>query len=148
MDLYYMIWIDAIVFERAKFRGERSWKTYTMFTVCFSQSLNLFAIVLVLGYFDIFIPTVNIDLFPGTMSDSALEGFVLIGWPPIVLNYLLIFWRHRYRKLVKRFKHSRGRLITTYLFSSIAIVFMAILLAISKVGLAHGDTIIFKGMGI
>jgi len=99
-NLYYLYWVDAIVGYRKNIPNSIDWKftVFTISTVC--NALNLFVILLWLKFFNIFSFKFEINIFPGTMLNSATKFIILFASPFIILNYFLVFYKDRYKKLI------------------------------------------------
>lgn len=127
-NYYYLIWVDAIVGFR-KHNPERSdWKIslFIINTTC--NALNLWVIYIWLKYFGVISYLIQIDFFPIKSLNSATAFFIQFGSPFIILNYFLIFFNERYKKLIKKYPNKNGRLAMIYTVSSALIGFISMIL--------------------
>ena len=120
--LFYTLWVDAIVFERSNNNGIRNWKIYTLVPMSLYQGLNIFTVLFWLSFFgvrmDVFL---DFNIFPSKMLDGALSGLLTLFFPFIILNYLLIFNRRRYEKLIEKYIYKKGKYYKTYAIASVII---------------------------
>lgn len=61
----------------------------------------------------------QIDFYflPGTFG-TLLEFSILFVAPSLIVNYLLIFRKERYKELMEKYPYKRGRLFLAYFLSS------------------------------
>jgi len=124
-----MIWVDAIVYEKAKYGHMRNWKTYTLIPISILQGINLLTIFFWLSIFNIKIDIfLDFDLFPGNMIDGFLSGIITLFIPFIFLNWILIFRGKRYEKLIKKYRYSKGNIYLMYFLMSIGIFILPIII--------------------
>ena len=131
-SLYYRIWVDAIASQKEKRAENNSWKLYTLVTVSTLQGINLFTVFYWLRI--IFSRHLLLTMPVGIFSARPLNGFisVIITFfiPFLLLNYLLIFNKDRYKKLIEKYGAGDGKLYKTYALLTIGI---AIIPAVIKV---------------
>ena len=121
-NLLYKLWVDAIVFERSNNKGIRNWKIYTLIPMSLYQGLNVFTVLFWLSFFGVKMEIFLVfDIFPGKMLDGALSGLLTLFLPFIILNYLLIFHRKRYEKLIEKYIYKKGKYYKTYAVASVII---------------------------
>ena len=123
-----MIWVDAIQSIRKNYPKKKTWKKEIFIFITHMQALNLWIIFLWLKYFDINIPLIDLDLFPGNMIDSTLNFAIEFFLPFGLLNYLLIFHNNRYERIVEKYKNQRIRYGSIYSFSMILGAFFSAVL--------------------
>ena len=120
-NIYYLIWVDAMIWARSKNNAKMPWKFYTMMTILYAQGCNLATILLLfatLGVKSSFFCIIN--FFPGQRLDGMLAGFITLGLPFLILNYFLIFHKKRYFELIKKYGNSykNGKLYISYVLIS------------------------------
>jgi hypothetical protein len=127
-NFYYLYWVDAIVGFRKNNPKRNDWKftVFTLSTTC--NALNIWVILLWLKFFNIFSFEIAINIFPGTILNSASGFIVYFASPFILLNYFLIFHHDRYKKLVEIYPNSNGKLAMVYGFCSVLIGFISMIL--------------------
>jgi hypothetical protein len=127
-NYYYLYWVDAISSIKANNHKRRDWKfslfTYTI--IC--NALNLWVVLLWLKYFNVLSFKVQINLFPGTILNSAIGFIIYFATPFILLNYFLIFYRDRYKKLIEIYPHRNGKFAMRYIFISVLLGFISMIL--------------------
>jgi hypothetical protein len=119
INLYYTYWVDAIVSINTKNPNRKDWK-YTLFiytTLC--NALNVWVVMLWLKFFNIFFFRVEIDILSGSILGNAIGFIIYFASPFIILNYLLIFYKDRYKKLLDKYTHRNGKFAMGYIFYSI-----------------------------
>lgn len=128
-NLYYKIWVDAIVYEKTKHGHMRNWKTYTLIPISVLQGVNLLTIFFWLSTFNLKIDIfLDFDLFPGKMIDGFLSGFITLLLPFILLNWLIIFRGERYENLIKKYDYKKGKLYLIYFLTTIGVFILPIII--------------------
>ena len=129
--MYYRIWVDAINYERNKYGHIRNWKTYTLIPISTLHGLNLFTLLFWMNaLFNLKINIFfDINIFPGTMLDSFFSSFITLFLPFLVLNYLLIFHKKKYEKLLEKYDYENGKLYLKYFMFSAGACIIPILIA-------------------
>lgn len=129
-NLYYKIWVDAIVGEQSKKGQERNWKLYTIIPISLLQGINLFTIL----YWMKLIVDRNLPLFLGfdIFSARAINSFLAILMtffiPFLILNYLLIFNNEKYKALLQQYPYKRGIIYRRYVMGSIGILIIPVVI--------------------
>lgn len=117
-NVYYLFWVDAIVRFRRHHPNEKDWRSRLLVFNSFIHGLNLWIFYIWLRYFDVLKSSfVQIDLFPGTMVDDFLSFFIQFALPCLAINYFLIFHKHRYRRILERYKESKKHIALVYTYS-------------------------------
>ncbi|MGV8095646.1 MAG: hypothetical protein AB2L24_27670 [Mangrovibacterium sp.] len=127
-NIFYLIWVDAIVGFRNHNPTRTDWKIALFIIQTTCNALNLWTILLWLKYFEIFSFIIKIDIFPGTILNSAAGFIVQFASPFILLNYFLIFYNDRYEKLIEKYPHKKGKLAMIYTICSALIGFVSMIL--------------------
>lgn len=114
-NIYYEIWVDAIVWEKATNGQRRNWKVFTLIPISLCQGLNLGTIC-----FWFHLP-IFIDLH--RIYNGPLSGFlsysISLLIPFIILNYFIIIYKQRYESLIEKYKYHNGKFYLWYfLFST------------------------------
>lgn len=127
-NYFYLYWVDAIVSIKTKNPKRKDWKfsIFAYSTMC--NALNLWVILLWLKFFNILSFKVEINLFPGTILNSAGGFIVYFATPFILLNYFLIFYRDKYKKLIEIYPHRNGKFAMKYVFFSVLLGFISMIL--------------------
>lgn len=127
-NIYYLIWVDAIESIRKFHPKKKNWKQEIFLFITTMHAFNLWIIFLWLKYFNINIPLIDIDLFPGNVIDSVLNFAIEFALPFGLLNYLLIFRNNRYEYIIEKYKIKKVRYGSIYSISMIlGALFSAIL---------------------
>jgi hypothetical protein len=125
-NIYYKVWVDAIVWEKAKNGNRRDWRFYTLIPISLCQSIN----ILTIGFWchiPIFIP-IHFFAFKPLNGFSSFAVSLLI--PFIIFNYLLIIYNDRYESLIEKYKYSNGKLYLWYFILSMAAFIVPIFVGI------------------
>ena len=127
-NYYYLYWVDAIVGIKTNNPKRKDWKfsLFTYTTIC--NALNLWVILLWLKYFNVLSFEIQINLLPGTILNSAGGFIVYFATPFILLNYFLIFYRDRYKKLIEKYPSRNGKFAIRYVFVSVLLGFVSMIL--------------------
>lgn len=127
-NVYYLIWVDAIVNFRKYNPARTDWKISLFIIQTTCNALNLWAILLWLKFFEIYSFIIKIDIFPATILNSAAGFIVQFASPFILLNYFLIFHNDRYEKLIEKYPHKNGKLAMIYTMASALVGFISMIL--------------------
>jgi len=117
-NIYYQLWVDAIVNSKDYKEKKPGWKASIFKIITAFNTMNLFTICLWLRLYGVFTYLIEIDIFPGTRLNDASSMIIQFASPFILLNYFLIFHRDRYKKLIGKYRNSKGRLTLMYCFIS------------------------------
>jgi hypothetical protein len=121
-NIYYSIWVDAIVNIEKNPNHKKDWKFFSMVYMTLLNALNMGVVLMLLAYiFKFKVIWVSFTILPGTMLNSFAAFIVQFAIPLILLNYGLIFYKNRYRELIQRHSDRKGKLFALYLFSSIGL---------------------------
>lgn len=125
---YNMLWSDIILTARKNGNFTNKWKDFNYIISTF-QGMNVVTLsILFKLLFDIKLPlNFKIDIFPGTRLDSGLVGLLLYFLPFFLMNYFLIIYKDRYKKIIILNKSFGGKLLFYYIFFSILLFFITIL---------------------
>ena len=128
-NLYYQIWVDAIVYEKTKHGSMRNWKLFTIIPISVLQGINILTLFLLFNALNLKIKIfLDFDLFPGEMLDSFISGFITLFLPFLILNYLVIFRKERYTQLIKKYTYRKGKLYLIYFLLTIGIFIIPIII--------------------
>lgn len=131
-NLYYNIWVDAIVNIKKNPQRKNDWKFYSMFFMTILTSLNLGTVLMWIGSLGyntkmFRINLFHIDFFPGTMLDSFAMYLIQFGAPCFLLNYFFVFYKDKYKKLIEEHTDRKGKLFLIYLFGTIGVFIIPVL---------------------
>jgi hypothetical protein len=120
LGIYYRIWVDCIKRGKSQPPNKYNWPIASMIFMSSAMVLN-FALVMVIlernvlghSFYSIRFPLLSQYL------NNAVSFFILFVLPVIIINYLLIFRKKRYKKLLKRYPYYNGKLFITYFLVSI-----------------------------
>lgn len=128
-NIYYKIWVDAIVFEQAKNGQRRNWKTFTLLPLSVIQGINLLTILFWISALTHWKIPLFFDLtIFKTKGLNTLIPALLFFMPFIVLNYLLIIYNQRYENLITKYKCYNGKLYLGYFLFSTGIFILPIII--------------------
>lgn len=132
MNLYYRIWVDAIVKLRSRPQNAGLWKIFAMTFISMAMALNLVLILFIINDLGIIkgIAKIPIDVFPGSRIDGFFSFFLSYLLPFLLLNYFLIFYKNRYKELVKRYPSYDGKVFLRYFLGSLGALLGYFLIAI------------------
>jgi hypothetical protein len=120
LGLYYRIWVDCI--QRAKRQAsnnQESWQTITMLFMTLSMSANFILIMTILekSVFQTYFYKIDLSFLP-TRINNVLGYLFLFILPCALINYLLIFRKKRYQKLLVKYPYYNGNLFLAYFLIS------------------------------
>jgi hypothetical protein len=127
-NIYYLIWVDIITSARKHHPERTDWKysLFVLITMC--NALNLFTIDALLNLFGIETFLIKIDIFPLPMLNSFAAFVIQYASIFILLNYFLIFRKERYKSLIEKYPHKKGKPALIYTLCSIWIGFASMIL--------------------
>ncbi len=128
-NYYYLIWADAILSFK-KFNPKRKdWISTLLFFNSFIQSINLWIILIWLKYFNIFeITLIDFHVSPISVFNDSFTYFVIFVFPILTINYFLIFFNSRYKKITEKYNQNKIRYALYYSMSILAIAIVTIFL--------------------
>jgi len=129
-NIYYEIWVDAIVWEKSTNGQRRNWKAFTLIPLSLCQGINLLTLAfwiapLTKNSFSIFI---DFTVFNSKILNSFLSYAVTLLIPFLFFNYFLVLYRDRYESLVKKYKYHKGKLYLWYFLLSIGVFIIPIII--------------------
>ena len=133
--MYYKIWADGIVKLRSRPQNAGLWKFFAITFMSMAMALNLIFLLFILSDLGVTkgVFIFPIDLFPGTRIDAFFSFFVTYLLPFLLLNYILIFYKDRYKDIIKRHPSYDGKLFLKYFLGSLGGIliyfFLAVLIA-------------------
>jgi len=123
--LYYTIWSDAIYQSQVNSYSRDIWKTGSLMVLSTYNAFNLMSLTLI---FKIHLNTEFLNI-----SDSEKNGllgfFIVYYFPPLLLNYFLVFYNRKWEKIQKENKHHNGKVLFWYFFISFVLFFGFFLIA-------------------
>ena len=121
-NIYYSIWVDAIVNIEKNPKHKKDWKFFSMVYMTLLNALNFGVVLMLLAYiFNFKVIWVKFSILPGTMLNSFASFIIQFAIPFILLNYVLIFYRNKYKGLIQKYSDKKGKLFAAYLLSSIGL---------------------------
>lgn len=128
IDWYYKIWVDCILTAKSNPNNKNDWPYYTMIFMSMAMSGNSIVLMVALMKYvfhsDFYF--IHINILPGDNLDNFLNFFVLYLGPILFLNYFLIFFNDRYKKILNKYKYYNGKLFATYFVCSLILPLMII----------------------
>lgn len=123
---YFLLWSDAIQYEKKKFGHVRDWKANVLAGVCFMQMLNLLTIFFWVGgliKINFFIP---IDFFSSKALNTLFSAIVTLMLPVLLLNYLFVFRKKKYEEILVIYPNRNGKIYIYYALFSLALFIVPI----------------------
>lgn len=106
---------------------KNDWRYYSMFLMTTLISLNLLTLVMLLGIFKVKVFFFATEVLPGTILDSFVSGLIQFVLPSFILNYILVFHREKYKKVLVKYNDRKGRIFLPYLFISVGAFIILVL---------------------
>lgn len=127
---YYILWADAISRFKKLYPEIKNWKLEIFCLLTVVQSINLWIVAIWLKYLNIYkIPELDIHLFPGQMLNSASSFAIIFSLPLVLVNYLLIFHKDRYKKILNTYKASNTNYSYIYAVTVLLIALLSAFLS-------------------
>lgn len=131
MNLYFRIWVDAIVKIRKNPLRKEDWKWMVQIYMAIGMALNLmflFAIlqrnILHISFYDL-----EIKMFSSEILNNLISGFILFFLPALLINYFFIFKNDKYLVLIEKYKFENGKYFLTYFFTSLFVPLLILIIA-------------------
>ena len=103
-NIYYLIWADSILSIKKYHPQKTNWKITVFILNTLINALSLWIILIWLKYFKVFsITPFRLDIFPGTLIDGFLVFTIEFALPFVILNYFLIFYNDKYKKIIAKY---------------------------------------------
>jgi len=130
LDVYYKIWVDAIIREKAKKAEGRNWKLYTIIPISLLQGINLFTFFYWMKKLvNRNLPLVfGVDIFNARLINVFISIVVTLFIPFLIFNYLMIFSNDRYKLLIEQNKSQSTACYKKYVLISIALLAIPIII--------------------
>jgi len=119
MSLYYKIWVDGITRIRSLPKNKENWQLKIMSVMSIAMTFNfaLFMAILQRNVLNFYFYKLELTFLPERES-NAVSFIILFLVPCIVINYLLIFRKKRYEKLLEKYPYQNGKLFVIYFLIS------------------------------
>jgi len=121
-NIYYQLWVDGIVNSKDYKNNKSSWKYTVYWILTIANGLNLASLVVWLKFYQIELYTLEINLFPNSLLENVIEGFLNYIALIAIINYFVVFYNNRYLKLIKKYPDYNGKLAFFYVVFSILLL--------------------------
>lgn len=130
-NLYYLIWVDCIKRFKAQPENRHTWQSATMLYMTIAMSFNFIFLMTILEkhvfknhFYKIDFPILHERL------EGVLNFLILFILPCWLLNYILIFRKKRYLKLLKNYPDYNGKISIPYVLISIFLPIVVLLVGV------------------
>lgn len=131
MRYYYILWSDAINWGRSSIKTISIWKLHTLSLITLANGFNLMMLSLVLekviGH-KISLFHLTIDVTQSNSINQIIGGILIFYLPPLVINYVLIFYKRRWDIVRKKYSSHNGKIYKWYIAGSVIIPIWIILI--------------------
>lgn len=117
--IFYMLWSDAINYERIKNGGESHWKLFTFVYMSIFLSLNILSLLSAVLYFTGY--DILSKIITKLQSVLSSEFLVNLLWttlvlfiPSVIINYFLVFHKNKYEYILANYKFKNGKILLIY----------------------------------
>jgi hypothetical protein len=122
-----LIWVDFLV-GRFNHRPKQPWKFQGFVLMTWLNSMSLWTLFAFPRLFGINTFLLEFPSIAGTRLISGLSFFIQFTLVFCFVNYFLIFYRDRYKKILKKYPYSGGRLVRNYFFITVGSSLFTVLL--------------------
>jgi hypothetical protein len=107
--------VDCIKRATQQPENKQNWKTGTMIFMTLAMAFNFLLMMTILEkyFFKNYFYKIELPFFPNRVN-NAISYLILFIFPCIVINFLLIFHKKRYEKLLKKYPYYNGKLFILY----------------------------------
>lgn len=138
IGIYYRIWVDVIQKAKSRPENQGNWSMGTMMLMTISMTMNLLLLLTILQRHVLgsFFYKIELSFLPKSLN-NAVTFVVLFVLPCVLINYVLIFYKRRYEKLLKKYPYRNGRLFLTYFLISMLLPLALLIIGVTtgKIGL-------------
>jgi len=119
LGVYYRIWVDCIKTGKSQPANKYNWPISSMIFMSAAMIFNFVLVMIILQRYILGYSfySINFPLLP-QYSNNVVSFFILFVLPVVMINYLLIFRKKRYEKLLKQYPYYNGKLFITYFLIS------------------------------
>ena len=117
-NLYYVIWSDIIVrYKISKpYLKDRRIEVNLLFLISSINAINIWVVLLWLQILNVLkIDSLNFNILPTERLNNGISFFVQYVLPCIFLNYIFIFRKKRYLKLVEKYSTTKNNYGNIYI---------------------------------
>lgn len=128
-DFYYTLWVDIILKIRSISKNKGDWPLSLIF-VSISMGFNISTILLILNTLGLRKSGIilNINLFSKQNINTLFGIIVFHILMPMFVNYYLIFYKRKFKKIIKKYQYHNGKYALIYVMTSIWINVLILLL--------------------
>lgn len=131
LSLYYRIWVDLIKRAKTQPENREKWPIGAMIFMSLGMTSNFTLLMSILqkqllGFYFYYIEFPSLPNFAATV----ISFMILFFLPCVLTNYFLIFYKQKFRSLLKKYPSKEGRLFLTYFFISMFSPVVLIILGI------------------
>ena len=127
-NLYYQLWVDGIVNSKDYKNNESGWKFSIYWLLTVLNGLNVAVLFIWLDFFEIDTYRFHFNENYNSTLLNFVEGFLNYVAPIAVINYYLIFHKDRYKRLIIKYSHFKGRYALYYSIISLMILVGTVIL--------------------
>lgn len=126
--VYYGLWVDCIMRMKAQPANKASWQWKSMASMSAAMILNFVFIMTILQAHILghYFYEIEFD-FVSKYWSNVLSFIVMFILPVIVINFLLIFRKQRYKMLLEKYPYRKGRFFMTYFLISLWVPFILLI---------------------
>ncbi len=122
-NIYYLLWVDAIVNNKDFKNKDSGWEYSVLWLITTFNGFNYLFIKMWLGYLNIYELESFFDFAGTSFILGLLEALLNFFLPVGLINYMAIFYNDRYKKLIVKYPHYNGKLVLSYIFGSVFLLF-------------------------
>lgn len=131
MKFYYWIWIDSIS-SFNKYNPQKSnWKNSIFLLNTWINAANAWIIFVWLKWMGINnLQLIDLNIFPGDLLDKFFSFCFVFALPFGFLNYFLIFYKDRYKIILKKYSTPPNLYAFSYSMIIVSLAFITVLLGV------------------
>jgi hypothetical protein len=120
LGLYYRIWVDCIKRAKSLPANKYNWPVASMLFMSMAMIFNfaLFMVILQSNILGCYFYKLDVS-FLSKYSSNIVSFLLLFVLPVVIVNYLLIFRKKRYKMLMNKYPYYNGKLFIIYLTVSL-----------------------------
>jgi len=126
-NIYYLLWGDAIINSKSYKSKDPFWKSNLLWLITTFNGFNFLLIKMWLEYLNLYHFNFFFNFAGNSFILGLLEAFLNFFLPVGFINYLTIFYKDRYKKMIVKYPHYNGKLVLSYIFASVILLFGTII---------------------
>jgi hypothetical protein len=122
LKLYYLVWVDCMARElsQSPVKNQKPKRSMVVMSTAMTFNLALFMTLLQKYILGFSFYKLDVDFLP-KYWENVISFLILFPLPCVIINYLLIYYKGRYEKLLAKYPSYDGKLFISYFLISLLV---------------------------